>query len=326
VEYRGWTSDRLLRQASFKGLRDDKVPAEVRLEKSRGDFTPPPVLAEGELTHPERILWEGQGITKQALAEFYAAIGQWILPHVTGRVLSLLRCPSGAEQGCFYAKHAWAGLSEHIRRVDVGEKAPMLAIDNLKGLLALVQANVLEIHPWSSRSGTLEHPDRIIFDLDPDEAVEWSSVITAALEIRDRLKSHRLKSFVKTTGGKGLHVVAPIRPEVIWDEAKAFSRNVAEAMQADTPRLYIAKMTKNLRQGRIFVDHFRNARGATAVAAYSTRARPGAPVSTPLAWEELSPLIHSNYYTLLNLQQRLEYLREDPWQGFFSSRQRLPMP
>jgi bifunctional non-homologous end joining protein LigD len=324
VEYRGWTSDRLLRQASFKGLRDDKVPTEVGLEKSPADFAPSPVLAKAELTHPERILWERQGITKQALAEFYAAIAQWILPHVTGRVLTLVRCPSGAEQGCFYAKHAWAGLSEHIRRVDVGEKAPMLAIDNLKGLLALVQAGVLEIHPWGSRSGNLERPDRIIFDLDPGEGVEWSSVISAALEIRDRLKSHRLKSFVKTTGGKGLHVVAPTKPEASWDEAKAFARSVAEAMQADTPRLYVAKMTKNLRKGRIFVDYFRNARGVTAVAAYSTRARPGAPVSAPLDWDELSPLVHSNYYTLLNLQQRLEHLRNDPWQGFFSSRQRLP--
>jgi bifunctional non-homologous end joining protein LigD len=324
VEYRGWTSDCLLRQASFKGLRDDKVPTEVRLETSLANCAPSPVLAEAKLTHPERILWGQQGITKQALAEFYAAIARWILPHVTDRVLTLVRCPSGAEQPCFYAKHAWAGLSEHIRQVDVGDKAPMLAIDDLKGLLALVQVGALEIHPWGSRSGALETPDRIIFDLDPGESVEWSSVISAALEIRDRLKRFRLRSFVKTTGGKGLHVVAPIKPEASWDAVKAFARSVAETMQADTPGLYVAKMTRNLRKGRIFVDHFRNARGATAVAAYSTRARPGAPVSTPLAWDELSPLVRSDHYSALNLQQRLEHLQNDPWQGFFSSRQRLP--
>jgi len=323
IEYRGWSADGLLRQASFKGLRDDKAPTEIRLETAR-EKSSRDELDHVRLTHPERILWEEQGITKQGLADFYIAIARWILPHVTGRVLSLLRCPSGASEKCFYAKHAWAGLSDSIRRVDVGDEAPMLAIDDLKGLIALVQAGVLEIHPWGSRTADLERPDQINFDLDPGEGVDWRSMISAALEIRDRLKTHRLKSFVKTTGGKGLHVVVPIRPQADWDAVKDFTRILAEAMVADSPKLYVAKMTKKLRQGRIFVDYLRNGRGATSIAAYSTRARPGAPVSTPLAWDELSVAVRSNHYTLTNLQQRLDHLSEDPWQGFFTLRQVLP--
>jgi bifunctional non-homologous end joining protein LigD len=200
----------------------------------------------------------------------------------------------------------------------------MLAVDDVEGLMALVQASVVEIHPWGSRTGDLERPDRIIFDLDPGEGVAWSSVMAAAFEIRDRLKSCRLKSFVKTTGGKGLHVVAPLKPQAGWDEVKDFTAAIADSMAADNPKLYVARMTKNLRRGRIFVDYFRNARGATAVAAYSTRARPDAPVSTPLAWDELSDAVRSNHYTLTNLQQRLDHIREDPWRGFFESRQELP--
>jgi len=326
VEYRGWSTDGLLRQASFKGLREDKAPTEVGLEKPKAKSVAVRDGATAGLTHPERILWEEEGITKQGLADFYTAIAPWILPYVTDRVLSLVRCPSGVSGHCFYAKHAWGALSDSIRRVDVGEESPMLAIDDLQGLLALVQAGVLEIHPWGSRTSGLERPDHVIFDLDPGEGVDWAAVITAAFEIRDRLLDHRLKSFVKTTGGKGLHVVAPIKPGGAWEDVKEFTRMLAEAMAADRPRLYLAKMTKNLRRGRIFVDYFRNSRGATAVAAYSTRARRGAPVSTPLSWDELSSAIRSNHYTLENLQQRLDHLSDDPWQEFSTLRQSLPHP
>jgi bifunctional non-homologous end joining protein LigD len=323
IEYRGWGAEGMLRQASFKGLREDKAAEEVRLEKPRSGAATRPSISI-ELTHPERILWGDQGITKQGLADFYTAIAPWILPHLQDRVLSLVRCPSGVGENCFYAKHAWAGLSSSIRRVDVGEKESMLAIDDLDGLIALVQAGVLEIHPWGSRTGDLERPDRIIFDLDPGDGVAWKNVISAALEVRDRLRARKLKSFLKTTGGKGLHVVAPIVPGGGWDQVKEFTQKLAEEMVADNPKLYVAKMTKSLRRGRIFVDFLRNGRGATAVAAYSTRARAGAPVSTPLTWEELSADIRPNHYTLMNLQQRLDHFAKDPWTGFFSIRQALP--
>ena len=327
VEYRGWGSEGLVRQASFKGLREDKPAEEVTLEKkpvARARAAAATATAQVRLTHPERILWPDVGVTKQGLADFYADIAKWILPHVTGRVLSAVRCPSGADKQCFYAKHAWAGLGDRVRLVDVGEGEAMIAIDDLKGLLALVQASVLEIHPWGSRIGTLDEPDRIIFDLDPGEKVAWGRVIGAAQEVRDRLAAHKLESFVKVSGGKGLHVVAPIGRGPDWDSVKDFSRRIAEGMAADTPGLYLARMTKSLRKGKVFVDYLRNGRGATAVAAYSTRARQGAPVSVPLAWEELTEAVGSSHFSIANLRQRLDFLKADPWAGFDRLRQRLP--
>src|SRR5262249_15013674 len=185
-------------------------------------------IAGVKLTHPERLLWD-EGITKLALAEFYAEIADWVLPHIQGRVLSLVRAPSGAQAKTFFAKHPWAGLT-HFRKVDVGEKEPMLAIDDLAGLIALVQGGVVEIHPWGSVADNLDKPDRLIFDLDPGEDVAWSDVIAAALALRAELERLALASFVKTSGGKGLHVVLPVEPTLSWDDAKAFTKSVAEKM------------------------------------------------------------------------------------------------
>jgi bifunctional non-homologous end joining protein LigD len=324
VEYRGWTSDNLLRQASFKGLREDKSPTEIRREQvatasKRKEFS----ISDFRLTHPDRVLWDDAGITKEGLAEFYASIADWVLPHITDRVLSLVKCPSGTGEKCFYAKHAWKGADESLKLVDVGEGEPMLAISDLRGLIALVQSSVLEIHPWGSQIKSLELPDRLTFDLDPGEGVEWVNVIAGAQEIRERLKLMKLDSFVKTTGGKGLHVVVPIKPKASWDVAKGFCQSLAEAMSQDAPETYVSVMTKSRRRGRIFVDYLRNGRGATAVAAYSTRAREGAPVSTPLTWQELSTGIRANHYTVENLRQRLDFLKRDPWDGYFETHQTL---
>jgi bifunctional non-homologous end joining protein LigD len=258
------------------------------------------------------------------LAEFYASIADWILPHVTNRVLSLVKCPSGTAEKCFYAKHAWKGADKSLKLVDVGDGEPMLAIGDLRGLIALVQSSVLEIHPWGSKIQNLELPDRLTFDLDPGDGVNWADVIAGAQEIRGRLKQTKLESFVKTTGGKGLHVVVPLKPKAGWEEAKGFCQSLAEAMAQDSPGKYVSVMTKSRRTGRIFVDYLRNGRGATAVAAYSTRAREGAPVSTPLTWEELATGIRANHYTVDNLRQRLDFLKQDPWLGFFETRQTLP--
>jgi bifunctional non-homologous end joining protein LigD len=326
IQFRGWSPDKLLRQAAFKGLREDKAPEDVTLEipqdqTNRGGKT---VTSGVKLTHPDRILWPEDGITKQGLAEFYTDIAEWILPHVTGRVLSLVRCPGGVGKSCFYAKHIWDGADKALLPVDIGEAEPMLAIRDLDGLIALVQANVLEIHPWGSRVETLEKPDRIIFDLDPGEDVAWEEVIEGAFEVRERLKKLRLESFVKTTGGKGLHVVAPITPAADWDRVKDFTRKLAEAMATDTPRKYLAVMTKARRKGRIFVDYLRNGRGATAVAAYSTRARKGASISVPLTWNELETGIRANHFSIDNLRQRLSHRRRDAWAGFFELKQKLP--
>jgi bifunctional non-homologous end joining protein LigD len=326
IEYRGWTQDGLVRQASYKGLREDKPANEVTLEIDPTTSKPGNErgLAGIRLTHSERILWEESGITKQGLAEFYVDIAEWILPHIVGRPLSLLRCPSGVSERCFFAKHPWQGLSAAIRRVDVGADEPMLAIDDLAGLIGLVQAGVVEIHPWGSTVNHLEQPDRVIFDLDPGEDVPWGAVIDAALEVRDRLNKVGLESFVKTSGGKGFHVVLPIEPSVSWAEAKQFTGSFAEAMSKAHPQRYVATMAKRARRGRIFVDYFRNSRGATAVAPYSTRARPEASISTPLEWDELSRGVRPDHFRIGNLRQRIDFLSKDPWRNFFEVRQNLP--
>jgi len=211
-----------------------------------------------------------------------------------------------------------------VRRVDVGEKEQMLAIDDLDGLLSFVQAGVVEIHPWGSRVEHLEQPDRLIFDLDPDEALAWGTVIEAAQDVRDRLAALGLRSFVKTTGGKGLHVVVPVEPRLDWKQAKGFTMRFAETMAKERPDRFVAIMSKRARRGRIFIDYLRNERGSTAVAAYSTRALPRASVSTPLAWDELSDGLRADHFTVDNLRHRLAFLKDDPWPGFFKLRQRIP--
>jgi bifunctional non-homologous end joining protein LigD len=349
VEFRAWTGDGLIMQASFKGLREDKPATEIGLEESPGSEAPgseaprtagvPPALSSYgtsqdtrgpgtavALTHPERLLWPEAGLTKQGLADYYADIAEWILPHIAGRVLSLLRCPSGVGEQCFFAKHPFAGLSAAVRQVDVGEDEPMLVVDGIEGLLSLVQAGVVEIHPWGSRADNLDHPDRLVFDLDPGDGVPWDAVTTAAGEVRDRLHARGLTSFVKTTGGKGLHVVVPVEPTANWAAAKAFTASVAEAMAMDQPRRYIATAAKRARRGRIYIDYLRNDRGSTAVAAYSTRSLPQASVSTPIAWDELSSGLRSDHFTAGNLRNRLAFLARDPWQGIFDVRQQIPRP
>ena len=327
VEYRDWTSDGLIRQSSFKGLREDKPAEEVVLEAGGRQAKPHPRAAKPadvRLTHPERILWPEPGITKQGLADFYTEVAEWILPHIAGRVLSLLRAPSGVGEKGFFAKHPWAGLTDAVRRVDVGETEPMLAVDDLAGVLNLVQASVVEIHPWGSRADDLEHPDRLIFDLDPGEDVPWRAVIEAAFAVREKLRTLGLESFVKTTGGKGLHVMVPVAPSLGWKGAKAFTARVAEGLAKDRPDRYVATMAKRARHERIFIDYFRNDRGSTAVGAYSTRAFPRATVSTPLAWDELAEGLRSDHFTVDNLRHRLGFLKHDPWPGFFRLKQTIP--
>lgn len=324
VEFRGWTADVLLRQASFKGLREDKDPKEIVREKTVG-APAAATTTSVKLTHPDRVLWPDVGITKQGLADYYAMVWPWIEKHIVGRPLVLVRCPTGFAQGCFFQKHVWAGIDKHVLQVrDPHEKESILGIDSLDGLIALVQAAALEIHPWGSRSADLDHPDRLIFDLDPGDGVAFGDLIAAAREVRKRLARKKLESFVKTTGGKGLHVVAPIEPRSTWEQAKSFCRALAEDMARDNPQRLTVVVAKKARPGRIYIDYLRNGRGATAVAAYSTRARPGAAVSVPLTWDELDSTSSASQFTLSNLEKRLQHLVDDPWAGFFDMRQVLP--
>ncbi len=270
------------------------------------------------LTHSDRLYWPDDGVTKQGLADYYAEVWPRMAPFVVGRPLALLRCPDGVGGQAFFQKHAWKGASSAIVLVeDPKEKGePLISIRNLDGLIGLVQMAALEIHPWGSTVADWERPDVIVMDLDPGEGVAWETVIEAARDVRDRLGAAGLSAFVKTSGGKGLHVVAPVKPRAEWPAAKAFTKAIAEAMAADSPQRYVATIAKAKRTGKILIDYLRNQRGMTAVAAYSTRARPGAAVSMPLGWDELAPEIGPAHFTVANAPVQLAALARDPWEGF----------
>ncbi len=323
IEFRAWTADGHLRHAAFRGLREDKEAKEIVREtpKSAAKSAAKPAPAQRrtvKLTHPDRLYWPDEGVTKEGLADYYAEIWRHIAPHIVGRPLALLRCPNGITGEKFFQKHAWKGLNLNIVLIKDPkdpDDAPLISIDDLDGLMALVQSAVLEIHPWGSTIADWERPDTIVMDLDPDD-VPWESVIDAAQEVRQRLVDAGLAAFVKTSGGKGLHVVAPLKPKADWATVKAFTKGLADAMAADDPKRYVSTISKAKRRGRILIDYLRNQRGSTAVAAYSTRARPGAAVSAPLAWDELGPGIGPAYFTLENMPTRLAALSADPWDGF----------
>jgi bifunctional non-homologous end joining protein LigD len=327
VEFRSWTADENLRHASFRGLREDKAVAEIVQEAPEKE---PPARAKSKsfarLTHPDRIYWPDAGVTKEGLAQYYSEVWRWIAPYTTGRPLSLVRCPEGIGGQCFFQKHAWQGISRAIRQQPdpLEPDTALLVIEGLDGLIGLVQAGVLEIHPWGAAFANLEKPDQIVIDLDPGEGVGWPEVIAAAVEVRERLDGLGLTGFVKTSGGKGLHVNVPLRPAAGWDAVKAFAKALADAMATDSPDRYVATVAKAKRRGRILIDYLRNGRGATAVAPYSTRARAGAPVSMPLDWSELGPEIGPAYFTVANSGNRLANLDADPWGGFRDAAVPLP--
>lgn len=344
VDFHGWTHGERVRQASFQGLREDKLPTEVvrevkanvpkntvaasrtATETRRGIVKPKRTqgvtIAGITLSNPDRIYWEDIGFTKRELAEFYVSIWKWMKPHIVGRPIALVRCPEGEAGECFFQKHAHGINADHLHLVsEKGDK--IISIDDLEGLISLVQAGVLELHTRGTTIDHREEGDRIVFDLDPGPGTDWRDVVSAAQEVRALLTKLGLKSFLKTSGGKGLHVVVPIEPTP-WDEVKAFTRDVATAMAAENPDRYIATATKSKRNNRIFIDYLRNSREATAVAPYSTRARPGAPVSTPISWAELGKIKSAAQFTVRNLSQRLKRLRSDPWKDIGKTRQSLP--
>lgn len=271
----------------------------------------------------DRLYWPDEGVTKQALADYYAAVWPFMAPYVVNRPLALLRLPDGIKSHQrFFQKHAWKGMNPHIEEIADPQDADgekLLRIGDFNGLVALVQSAVLEIHPWGVTTDNWERPDMITMDLDPGEDVAWSAVTSAALELKVRLEARGLAAFVKTSGGKGLHVVTPLTPKAGWAEVKDFAHSLAESMSADAPEKYLATATKAKRGGHIYIDYLRNGRGNTAVAAYSTRARPGAPVSMPLNWSELNEVSGPAAFTLSNVPQRLKTQPRDPWSNFFDA-------
>ncbi|TIT00330.1 DNA ligase D [Mesorhizobium sp.] len=320
IEFRAWTADGNLRHASFRGLREDKPAKEIVRETPKTNKAVPKAQRRTvKLTHPDRLYWPDQGVTKEGLADYYAEVWRHASPFIVGRALALVRCPNGISGEQFFQKHAWKGLNPNIVLVHDPKDPPderLISINDLDGLIGLVQSAALEIHPWGSMVSDWERPDTIIMDLDPGEGVSWEAVIEAAVETRDRLKDVGLVPFIKTSGGKGLHVVAPVKPKAQWPVVKAFTKAMADAMASDSPGRYVSTITKSKRRGKILVDYLRNQRGATAVAPYSTRARPGAAVSMPLSWDELGPGIGPAYFTVENTPTRLASLPSDPWQDF----------
>jgi len=278
------------------------------------------------LSNPNRMFYPEIGVTKRALAEYYTEIAGWIMPHLANRPLTVVRCPEGWKKECFFQKHLRDAASEVLRSIPIMEKSGLQyysVADNIEGVIELVQIGALEIHVWGSREDKLEQPDMMIFDLDPAPEVEWASIIKAARLMRERLSDLGLAAFVKTTGGKGLHIVAPLTPKAGWETVKSFSRAVSESIVREAPEEYICTMSKEKRKGKIFIDYLRNVRGATSIAPYSTRSRHGAPISMPIAWDELTVELKSDSFNILNSRRRLAGLQEDPWAGYFSIRQEI---
>ncbi|PYD62592.1 non-homologous end-joining DNA ligase [Gluconacetobacter entanii] len=275
------------------------------------------------LTHPDRVYWPDVGITKAGLADYYTAVWPRMAPFITDRPLALLRCPEGIGGTRFFQKNAWKGMNSHILALDDPHGDPhghLIGIHDLGGLMGLVQGAALEIHPWGASCADLERPDQLVMDLDPGEDVGWVAVIAAAREVRARLEARGLVAFVKTSGGKGLHVVAPLEPVADWDRVKTFAHTLAQVMAADSPERFVTTVSRAKRHGRILLDYLRNQRGATSVAPYSTRARATAPVSMPVAWAELDMLTGPAQFTLGNAVERLASQQEDPWAGFHAAR------
>jgi bifunctional non-homologous end joining protein LigD len=345
VEYAAWTADALIRQAAFQGLREDKAAREVVYDPTSRSVPPVVVVADPptnkpaerlrdgsivfngvRLSHPDRALYADTGLTKLAVAEYYVAIAQWALPHLAHRPLTLIRSTGANGQRAFYQKHVGAGMPAEIKRFAIAgtdNDEPVPVIEDVAGLIALVQVGAVEIHPWGSRIDQVEQPDRVTFDLDPDEGLAWSRVTEGAIEVRDALNGIGLASFVKTTGGKGLHVVVPLVPKLEWDAIKAFSKWVADRLAEERPEQFTANPAKRERRGRIYLDYLRNGRGATAVGAYSPRERPGTPVSTPISWEEVETGVLAKAFTVATVPARLAALAADPWAEMGGLRQSI---
>ena len=356
IAFRGLTEEGYVRQGSYKGLRTDKParqvvdevaaapppkpagrsakrekampkPAEiVTVDSTRHDKA---VEIEGvRLTHPDKLVFPAEGITKRMLADYYLAVQDRILPHLANRPLSLVRCPDGAEGECFFQKHASPGFPDAFKPIRIKEKSgsdTYLFIEDVRGLIACVQMGAIELHIWGSHNDTLETPDRIVFDLDPDEDIGFAAVRDAATDMRDRLKGLGLETFPMATGGKGIHVVAPLTPKYGWDDVKAFCEAMARTMAAEEPKRYLAVATKAKRTGRIFIDYLRNGRGATAIAPFSPRARRGAPVAWPVSWAQLAKLDSAHPASVETAVAMLKKQRSDPWKGYFDVDQVLPL-
>jgi bifunctional non-homologous end joining protein LigD len=331
IGFTEFTPDGVLRHPSFLGLREDKAARDVKIEQPAAETNAPAGLSSQaginaaeaagvKLTSPDRVIYPGQGVTKADLVAYYAAVAERMLPYIENRPLSLLRCPQGRAKYCFFQKHDTGGFPDEMKSVLITEKdgtqEDYFYIDSLAGLIAGTQMNVLEWHLWGARTKNVERPERIIFDIDPDEGLDFEHVRSAATDIRDGLEEIGLQSYALVSGGKGIHVIAPLKPSLEWPEIKAFCKAFAQSLVERYPDRFTANMSKAKRKGKLFVDYLRNERGSTAVSPWSSRSREGAPAAVPVTWDELQTVTAANQFTLALAAERAKL--PDPWKDYFS--------
>ncbi len=320
VAFAEWTVDRLLRQATFQGIRDDKESREVREETSDA-------VAGVRISHGERVVYPEVKLTKRGLAEYYEAVAPLMLPHVAARPLSTVRCPDGPQKACFFQKHWKATRGAAVRTVPIdeadGEGGDYAVAQTAADLVALVQWNVIEFHTWGSRTDALESPDRMVLDLDPGPGVGWKTLRQATVAVHDLLADAGLQSWVKLSGGKGVHITIPFDRRLTWQQLSDLSKLIAGRLVHDHPGTFVDVAAKAKRQRRIFVDWMRNSRGATAAAPWSVRARKQAPVAVPISWADLDAVDGPAVMTVPVVREFLASRPQDPWQSMLATRQRF---
>jgi bifunctional non-homologous end joining protein LigD len=332
VSFREWTPEGHIRHAVFEGLRTDKparaISREAAMLPASGHtpaMTATGPLASIKVTHPERVIDASTGLTKLALVRYYESVAERILPHLKERPVSLVRAPEGVAGELFFQKHPEKRMPA-LRELDVAlwpGHAPLLAVDNVEALLAAAQMNTIEFHTWNSTTKRIDRPDRMIFDLDPGEGVAWAHVQEAALLTRALLTELQLESWLKTSGGKGLHVVVPLSPRLGYDIVKAFSQAVVRHLAKTIPQRFVAKSGPANRIGKVFADYLRNGQSQTTAAAFSARSRPGLGVSMPVSWEQLGSLKSSAQWSIATAREYLSFEQTDPWAGYWKARQTL---
>lgn len=329
VHFHNWTREGILRHASFVGLRLDKPAQEVQLDMAAKPKTKAERKKETDfkLSNPTKILIPEGGVAKQEIAEYYSSIAKWMMPHVKDRPLALVRCPDGIHKECFFQKSLHdakvRGVFEEKRKGQKGKSENVIYVESEQGLLGLTQMGVLEIHTWQTHRENLLKPDQLIFDLDPGPGIQWRQIADAAVELKELLAQLKLESFVKTSGGKGLHIHAPIEPARSWDDLKNFAHAVARYMTEKKPKLYLANMSKSKREKRIFIDYLRNGYGATAIAPYGLRARSSAALAAPVEWKDIHDIAPTEF-TIKNFSKTLIKRKKDPWTRYFKLHQKLP--
>lgn len=333
IKFAEMTRDGHLRAPVFEGLRLDKSAKNITLDKPKkvkGSHVMPAATNPREtpkVTHPDRIVYKKENLTKQDVANYYNAIADQILPHISNRPLALVRCTGNSTNKCFFSKHFTQRLPDHIIEIPEKGQQPWITVDSREGLNQLIQWGTLEIHPWNTHADHLDKPDQIVMDFDPDESVPFNKVKQGALELRDILEQLDIKSFVKTTGGKGLHLQFPFEPNYDWDQVKDFAKTLVQEMASRHPSLYTANMSKKARKGKIFLDYLRNGKGSTAIAPYALRARETSSVAMPITWDELKKLKTADTFTM---KKALEHVkgrgrRSDPWKDYFKTKQKIKL-